>query len=91
MPDSWQTDRGVPLMGAEDFSYYLQHRPGAFALIGTGQSPDGDPPLHSPEFDFNDRIIPLVVRAWSAIVGLPITDPMSNDAAAVASALETTS
>ena len=43
------------VMGAEDFSYMLRERPGAFISLGTGEGA----PLHHPEMDFNDEAIPL--------------------------------
>ena len=43
-------------MGAEDFSYMLQARPGAFIFLGQGE--DG-PSLHQPDYDFNDTIAPV--------------------------------
>ena len=44
-----------PSMGAEDFAYYLQKRPGAFINIGNGDSAV----LHSPYYNFNDEAIPF--------------------------------
>jgi len=67
-PSSEELD-GLPFMGGEDFSYYLAEIPGAYALVGSGSSPEA-PPLHSPRFDFNDDLIPLTVRVWSRILGL---------------------
>ncbi|MHA1559208.1 MAG: M20 aminoacylase family protein [Alphaproteobacteria bacterium] len=49
-----------PILGAEDFSYMLEARPGAFILIGNGDSAG----LHSPRFDFNDEAIPLGASYW---------------------------
>lgn len=43
-----------PEMGSEDFSFLLQRMPGAFVLIGNGDSQ----PLHHPEYDFDDRATP---------------------------------
>ncbi|WP_297614894.1 M20 aminoacylase family protein [uncultured Roseicyclus sp.] len=43
-----------PRMGAEDFSYMLQSRPGAFVHIGNGNTAK----VHHPEYDFNDAAIP---------------------------------
>lgn len=43
-------------MGAEDFSYMLQARPGAFMFLGAGEGRAG---LHQPDYDFNDEIAPL--------------------------------
>lgn len=66
-----QRTEGVPFMGGEDFSYYLAEIPGAYALVGSGTSPES-PPLHSPRFDFNDDLIPTMVKVWSRIVGAPL-------------------
>ncbi|GHB37931.1 amidohydrolase [Pseudovibrio japonicus] len=44
----------APIMGAEDFSYYLEEKPGAFVFLGNGDSAG----LHHPEYDFNDEVIP---------------------------------
>ena len=48
----------APLMGAEDFSFYTQHAPACFAMLGLCP-PDRDayPNLHSPQFDFSDSAI----------------------------------
>ena len=42
------------IMGGEDFSFMLNERPGAFILLGNGDSAG----LHHPEYNFNDDIIP---------------------------------
>jgi amidohydrolase len=49
-----------PLMGAEDFAYMLQERPGAFIYVGNGDSAM----LHHPAYDFNDEAIPLGTSYW---------------------------
>lgn len=49
-----------PVMGAEDFSYMLEARPGAFIFIGNGDSAG----LHHPAFDFNDAIIARGMEYW---------------------------
>jgi hippurate hydrolase len=43
-------------MGAEDFSFMLQARPGAFMMLGQGEDSAG---LHQPDYDFNDEIAPI--------------------------------
>jgi hippurate hydrolase len=43
-----------PAMASEDFGWYLRERPGAFAWIGAGNRPG----LHTPNYDFNDAILP---------------------------------
>ncbi len=47
-----------PTMGAEDFAYLLQERPGAYVFLGQGGS-EGGCLLHNPHYDFNDAVIPL--------------------------------
>jgi amidohydrolase len=46
--------RQVPLLASEDFSYFLQARPGAFAFLGAGEN---SPSLHSANYDFNDDLL----------------------------------
>ena len=53
-----------PSMAGEDFGWYLQERPGAFAWIGTGPARPGGA-LHNPGYDFNDDILP-VAATWLA-------------------------
>ncbi len=60
-----------PTMGAEDFAYMLQAKPGAYCFIANG---DGDHramghgggpcTLHNPSYDFNDDLIPLGATYW---------------------------
>jgi len=64
-----------PTMGAEDFAYMLQAKPGAYCFIGNG---DGDHrsvghgagpcTLHNPSFDFNDALLPLGASYWVRLV-----------------------
>ena len=49
-----------PMMGAEDFAYLLQERPGAFIFVGNGDSAG----LHHPAYDFNDEAIPIGTSYW---------------------------
>ena len=49
-----------PSMGGEDFSYYALKIPACFYLIGLSEpGRDPYPGLHTPSFDFNDKVIPL--------------------------------
>jgi hippurate hydrolase len=69
---NWRSaDTPLPIMASEDFSYYLKERPGAFALIGAD---DGEPhhavSCHSPEYDFNDGLIPVVTGVFSRLAGI---------------------
>ncbi len=54
----------APVMGAEDFSYMLQKRPGAFIFVGNGKSGE----LHHPSYDFNDDVIPFGTSYWVRLV-----------------------
>ncbi|KPF57528.1 amidohydrolase [beta proteobacterium AAP51] len=60
-----------PTMGAEDFSYFLQAKPGCYFVIGNGDGAHregghglGPCMLHNPSYDFNDELIPLGATAW---------------------------
>ncbi len=54
----------APVMGAEDFSFMLEARPGAFIFVGNGDSAG----LHHPAYDFNDEVIPVGVSYWVKLV-----------------------
>lgn len=56
-----------PSMGAEDFSFMLQRRPGAYFRLGQGGAESGCF-LHSPNYDFNDDVIGVGARLFAAIV-----------------------
>jgi hippurate hydrolase len=47
-----------PVTGSEDFAYMLERLPGAYVLLGTRVSED-TPMLHSPDYDFEDRLLPV--------------------------------
>jgi hippurate hydrolase len=54
-------DTGMaPHMGAEDFSYMLERRPGAFIFIGNGDTAN----LHNAAYDFNDEALPYGISYW---------------------------
>ena len=53
-----------PMMGAEDFSFMLQERPGAFIWVGNGDSAG----LHHPAYNFNDDVIPVGTSYWVKLV-----------------------
>jgi len=55
-----------PSMGAEDFSFMLQAKPGAFARLGQGGA-EGGCFLHNSTYDFNDAVIPLGAGYLAAI------------------------
>ncbi|OAN79362.1 amidohydrolase [Sulfitobacter sp. EhC04] len=53
-----------PVMAGEDFSYMLNARPGAYMMIGNGDSAS----LHHPEYDFNDEAIPAGCTWFAELV-----------------------
>jgi len=62
---SEQVDAAVPpVMVAEDFSFMLNARPGAFIFVGNGDSAG----LHHPSYNFNDEAIPIGTSYWVKLV-----------------------
>ncbi|CAK4127187.1 unnamed protein product [Aphanomyces euteiches] len=60
---------GLPICASEDFSYFLQQRPGCFFFIGTiDETESQNRTIHSDTFDFNDAILPLAVRLFVEIL-----------------------
>jgi len=57
-------DQVAPVMIAEDFSYMLEARPGAFIFVGNGATAG----LHHPSYDFNDEAIPYGTSYWVKLV-----------------------
>jgi amidohydrolase len=54
----------APVMGAEDFSFMLNARPGAFIFVGNGDSAG----LHHPAYNFHDEAIPFGTSYWVKLV-----------------------
>jgi metal-dependent amidase/aminoacylase/carboxypeptidase family protein len=52
------------ILGAEDFSYMLEARPGAFIFVGNGDTAG----LHHPAYDFNDETIPFGTSYWVRLI-----------------------
>jgi hippurate hydrolase len=80
-----------PTMGAEDFAYLLQERPGAYVFLGQGGS-EGGCLLHNPHYDFNDEVIPLGGGYLAALAEAALPLPGRSPAyGAVAPAVEVVS
>src|SRR5215468_4519586 len=62
--DSHVNTAMVPVMGAEDFSFMLEERPGAFIFVGNGPSAG----LHHPAYNFNDEVIPIGTSYWVKLI-----------------------
>ena len=65
-----------PTMGAEDFAYMLQEKPGAYIFLGNGDMSGthrsaghglGPCTLHNPSYDFNDDLIPIGATFWQLL------------------------
>jgi hippurate hydrolase len=52
------------IMGGEDFAFMLEERPGAYILVGNGDTAM----VHHPEYNFNDEAIPAGCSWWAEIV-----------------------
>jgi amidohydrolase len=62
--DSRVDSNVAPVMGAEDFAFMLEARPGAFIFLGNGDSAK----LHHPAYDFNDAALPYGMGYWVELV-----------------------
>ena len=61
---SGQCDEAPLVMGGEDFAFMLEERPGAYILVGNGDTAM----VHHPEYDFNDGAIPAGCSWWAEVV-----------------------
>jgi amidohydrolase len=55
-----------PTMGGEDFSFMLNAKPGNYIMLGAGKT-DKDPQVHSPDYDFNDDLLPIGASYWATL------------------------
>jgi hippurate hydrolase len=60
-----------PTMGAEDFAFMLQEKPGCYVFIGNGEGDHragghglGPCQLHNASYDFNDNLLPVGASYW---------------------------
>ena len=65
----------TPTMGSEDFSFFLQEKPGCYFALGNGEGDHRDAGhglgpcmLHNPSYDFNDALIPVGASLWVKLV-----------------------
>ena len=61
---SGQCEDAPLVMGGEDFAFMLEERPGAYILVGNGDSAS----VHHPEYNFNDDAIPAGCSWWAEVV-----------------------
>ncbi len=60
---SGQCDEAPLVMGGEDFAFMLEERPGAYILVGNGDTAM----VHHPEYNFNDAVIPAGCSWWAEV------------------------
>jgi hippurate hydrolase len=65
----------APSMGAEDFSFMLQVKPGAYLRLGQGG--EGSCFLHNSRYDFNDDVLPLGAALFASLVERSLAAPTS--------------
>lgn len=68
-----------PTMGAEDFAFMLQHKPGCYVFIGNGEGDHragghglGPCQLHNASYDFNDSLLPIGASYWVRLVQMAL-------------------
>ncbi|GIZ52871.1 M20 aminoacylase family protein [Noviherbaspirillum aridicola] len=69
--DAGLDDRVEPTMGAEDFAFMLQEKPGCYVFLGNGEGGHrsaghgaGPCNLHNGSYDFNDELLPIGATYW---------------------------
>ena len=61
-------DKDLPLTCSEDFSYYLQYKPGCMYTLGTKKAGEATKVLHTSTYDFNDSVIGSAAYMYVRIV-----------------------
>ena len=71
-----------PTMGAEDFAYMLQAKPGCYFFLGNGDGEHrsaghgmGPCMLHNPSYDFNDALLSIGTKIWVELVHTELARP----------------
>ena len=59
-----ECDEAPLVMGGEDFAFMLEERPGAYILVGNGDTAM----VHHPLYNFNDDVIPAGCSWWAGII-----------------------
>lgn len=58
----------LPCTAAEDFSYYLEEKPGCFFLLGSMRMDKQPMTLHTSNFDYNDNLLPTCGYLYTRII-----------------------
>ena len=54
-------------MGAEDFSFMLEARPGNYIMLGAAREDGDNPQVHNPSYDFNDAVLTTGAACWATL------------------------
>jgi len=83
-PDNVNADV-EPTMGAEDFAFMLQAKPGCYVFIGNGEGDHrlgghglGPCQLHNGSYDFNDQLLPIGASYWVRLVEMSLASEIVN-------------
>ena len=75
----WVDTNVEPTMGAEDFAFMLQEKPGCYVFIGNGEGAHragghglGPCQLHNTSYDFNDNLLPIGASYWVRLVEMSL-------------------
>jgi hippurate hydrolase len=60
------SEEDLPIMASEDFSYFLNNKPGAFFVLGTKRKDNET--LHSSTYDFNDTCLATGGLFWVRLI-----------------------
>lgn len=69
------SDVDLPMAGGEDFAYMTQAVPGAYFFLGAKRPGEDTPVCHHPDFDFDDRLIPLGMRMFLGLAWARTASP----------------
>lgn len=69
-------------MGSEDFSFFLEEKPGAYAFVGNGDQ-EGWTTVHNPKYDFNDDILPVGASFLARLAETALARPGARAAPAM--------
>ena len=62
------SDAGMPVLAAEDFSYFLKQKPGCYFFLGGAEPGRPNVSCHATNFDFNDNLLEVGMRLWIRLV-----------------------
>ena len=63
----------TPSMAAEDFAFMIRDTPGAYVWLGNGTA-EGGRNLHSPNYRFNDAILPIGAQYFGELARCALSD-----------------